>query len=73
MNSAIRALYRELRNVNDPALIYDNYIIPGVTPVNGANGPGVPDPAMQVYVGQDGYFGHTDLAELGATQQHDVP
>jgi hypothetical protein len=61
LNSAIRALYRELRNVNDPALIYDNYIISGITPVNGANGPGVPDPAMQVYVGQDGYFDGTQI------------
>jgi hypothetical protein len=61
MNSAIRALYRELRNVGDPALIFDNYKILGITPVHGANGPGQPDPATQVYVGQNGYFDGTEI------------
>ena len=59
LNSGIRALYRELRNVGDPALIFDNYIVSGVTPINGANGPGEPDPALQVYIGQSGYFDGT--------------
>jgi len=61
LNSAIRALYRELRNCGDPALIFDNYKILGITPINGANGPGEPDPATQVYVGQDGYFDGTEI------------
>jgi hypothetical protein len=61
LNSAIRALYRELRNVGDPALIFDNHIISGITPINGANGPGNADPALQVYVGQDGYFDGTQI------------
>ena len=61
LNSAIRALYRELRNVGDPALVFDNYIIPNVTPINGANGPATPDPALQVYIGQDGYFDGTEI------------
>src|SRR5271154_2612663 len=61
LNSGIRALYRELRNVGDPALVFDNYIITGLTPINGANGPGNPDPAAQVYVGQGGYFDGTQL------------
>lgn len=61
MNSAIRALYRELRNVGDPALVFDNYIISGITPINGANGPGEPDPALQVYIGQDGYYDGTQI------------
>ena len=56
LNSAIRALYRELRNVGDPALVFDNYIISNVTPINGANGLALPDPALQVYIGQEGYF-----------------
>lgn len=59
LNSGIRALYRELRNVGDPALIFDNYIIPGITPINGANGPGNPDPALQVYISQNGYYDGT--------------
>jgi hypothetical protein len=61
LNSAIRALYRELRNCGDPALIFDNYIIRNITPINGANGPGNPDPAVQVYIGQNGYFDGTQL------------
>ena len=61
LNSGIRALYRELRNVGDPALVFDNYIIPGVTPINGANGLAVPDPALQVYIGQDGYYDGTQI------------
>ena len=61
MNSAIRALYRELRNVGDPALVFDNYIIPGVTPINGANGLANPDPALQVYIGVNGYFDGTQI------------
>ncbi len=56
LNSAIRQLYRELRNVGDAALIFDNVNIFGLTPINGANGLGNPDPATQVYVSQGGYF-----------------
>ena len=57
LNSAIRALYRELRNVGDPALVFDNYIITGITPMNSPTyGPGSLDPAVQVYIGQGGYF-----------------
>jgi hypothetical protein len=61
LNSAIRALYRELRNVGDPTLIYDNYIISGITPVNGANGLAMPDPATQVFISQNGYFDGTEI------------
>src|ERR1700686_946774 len=39
LNSSIRELYRELRNVGDPVLIKDNIIITGLpmmsSPVNG--------------------------------------
>jgi hypothetical protein len=59
LNSSIRALYRELRNVGDPTLIFDNYIIRNITPINGANGPGLPDPALQVYISENGYFDGT--------------
>jgi hypothetical protein len=59
--SAIRSLYRESRNIGDPALVFDNYIIPGITPINGANGPAMPDPALQVYVSQNGYFDGTQI------------
>lgn len=57
LNSAIREVYRELRNVGQPTLIKDNVIITGLTPVNSpAYGLGQPDPAVQVYLGFNGYF-----------------
>lgn len=56
LNSSIRELYRELRNVGQPTLIKDNVIVSGLTPVNGANGLGEPDPATQVYLGFGGYY-----------------
>lgn len=56
LNSSIRELYRELRNVGQPTLVKDNVIVSGLTPVNGANGLGQPDPATQVYLGFGGYY-----------------
>jgi len=57
LNSSIRELYRELRNVGQPTLLKDNVIITGITPVNSpANGLGSPDPAVQVFLGFVGYF-----------------
>jgi hypothetical protein len=56
LNSSIRELYRELRNVGDPALIKDNVIVSGLTPVNGPQGLGSPDPSIQVYLSYGGYF-----------------
>ncbi len=59
--SGVRALYRELRNVGDPSMVYDNYIISGVTPVDGAYGLAQPDPATQVNISQNGYFDGTQI------------
>src|ERR1035437_1217198 len=60
LNSAIREVFLELRNVGDPALIKDNVIISGLTPVWGANGQGGIDPAVQTQLSTAGYFdGHT--------------
>lgn len=56
LNSAIRAVYRKLSNVGDPELIKDNVIIEGLTPVNGSQGLGNPDPTVQVYLTTTGYF-----------------
>ena len=62
LNSAIRSLYRELRNIGDPALVFDNFIIPNVTPINSPlTGPGNPDPALQVNISQTGYFDGTQI------------
>lgn len=60
-NSAIRELYRELRNVGQPTLIKDNVIVSGLTPVNGANGLGLSDPAVQTYLSFGGYFDGTTI------------
>jgi len=56
MNSAIRQVFRELRNIGAATLIKDNVIISGLTPVNGANGAGIADPAVQTFLSYGGYF-----------------
>jgi hypothetical protein len=57
LNSAIRELYRELRNVGDPVLIKDNVIITGLPIVNSpVNGVGGIDPAVQTILSPEGYF-----------------
>ena len=61
LNSAIRSLYRELRNVGDPALVFDNYIISNVTPINSPLTGSDPDPSLQVYISQNGYFDGTQI------------
>jgi hypothetical protein len=61
MNSAIRKVYRKLGNSGVATLIQDNYIVPGLTPVNGASGVGIPDPAVQVALTYSGYFDGTNL------------
>lgn len=50
MDSAIQELFSDLRNVGDPELIIDNYILSGIPPL--AN----PDPTVQVSLGYQGYF-----------------
>lgn len=56
MNAAIREVYSDLRNVGDPALILDNYVLTGLPPVNSNLGPGVANPAAQVSLAYAGYF-----------------
>lgn len=50
LNASIRWIYRKLRNIGDPALILDNYILLGLPALTG------PDPAVQVSLGFLGYF-----------------
>lgn len=57
LNSAIREVYRELRNVGQPTLIKDNIVVAGIPAMNSpVNGPATPDPAVQVRLGFDGFF-----------------
>ena len=56
INASIREVYRELRNIGAPTLIKDNIIITGLTPIWGANGLGLPDPAVQTFLSYGGYF-----------------
>lgn len=56
LNSALRWLYRGLRNVGDPTLIADNYIVEGLLPFIGPYGQAVPAPETQVSIGFNGYF-----------------
>lgn len=50
MDSAIQELFSDLRNVGDPELILDNYIVTGIPPLT------APNPAVQVSLGYMGYF-----------------
>ena len=50
MDSAIRDTYSDLRNVGDPALILDNYILRNIPPLAAA------DPTVQVSLSYAGYF-----------------
>jgi hypothetical protein len=54
LDSSLRELYSDLRNVGDPELILDNYILTGLPPVNSALTP--PNPAAQVSLGFTGFF-----------------
>lgn len=58
-NSAVRELCRQLRIQQAPMLIVDNYIISNIPPINGPQGLGVADPAVQVAFGANGYFDGT--------------
>ena len=62
LNSSIRELYRELRNVGDPVLIKDNVIVTGLPIVNSpTNGLGQTDPAVQTTLSLQGYFDGTQI------------
>lgn len=56
LDSAIQETFSDLRNVGDPELILDNYILTGLPPVNSDLGVGVPNPATQVSIAYAGYF-----------------
>lgn len=50
LRSAVRTMYSDLRNVGDPELILDNYIVSGLPPL------AQQDPAIQVALGYQGFF-----------------
>ena len=50
MDSAIEEVFSDLRNVGDPELILDNYIITNIPPLT------APNPSVQVSLGYMGYF-----------------
>ena len=55
-NSAIRKICRRLRTTTEPMLIFDNYILLNVPPVNSNLGVSTPNPAVQVSLGFTGFF-----------------
>lgn len=59
-NSAIRELYRKLRNVKFKGLVRDNYILEGLPPVDGPLGVSQPDPTIQTYLTWGYYFDGTN-------------
>lgn len=62
LNSSIRELYRELRNVGQPTLIKDNVLILGLPPEQSPTfGVAGEDPSVQVFLGFSGYFDGTQM------------
>ena len=62
LNSSIRELYRELRNVGQPTLIKDNIIVKNLPIINSpTNGPGGYDPSVQTYLSTGGYFDGVEI------------
>lgn len=60
--SAIREVYRELRNISEPMLIKDNILIFNLPLVNSPTyGEGQPDPSVQTYLSTSGYFDGVQL------------
>lgn len=60
-NSAIREMYRKLRNVGAPALIRDNFILTGLPVVHGPSGASVADPSVQCNLTFAGFFDGSNL------------
>lgn len=58
-NSAVRELCHELRIINAPMLVADNYIIRNIPPLNGPLGFQVADPSVQCYIAFNGYYDGT--------------
>ena len=58
MASAITDMYSDLRNVGDPALILDNYILLGIPPLSQS------DPTVQVSLSYAGYFNGYTWSDL---------
>jgi hypothetical protein len=57
LNSSIREVYRELRNVGEPVLIKDNVILINLPIINSpTQGLGQSDPAVQTVLSSQGYF-----------------
>ena len=56
LTSACEDAFAELRNVGDPELILDNYILTGLPVINSSLGSGVPNPATQVSLSYSGWF-----------------
>jgi hypothetical protein len=55
-------------------VIRDNFVITGITPVNGANGLAAPDPTIQVSIGYPGYYdGNSTNADLALPVDLVVP
>ena len=62
LNSSIRELYRELRNVGNPVLIKDNVILLGLPVLHSpTQGLGNSDPAVQTILMPSGYFDGVQL------------
>ena len=72
LNSAIRTMYRKVRNIGSPTLIKDNVIYTNVPVINGTQGLAVPDPSVQVRLGFDGFDPGNGVVNTGFTLPSDL-
>lgn len=72
LNSSIREVYRKLRNVSGAALINDNYIVSSLSVIDGPQGNGIPDAAIQVRLGFDGYDNGSGVVNTSQTLPQDL-
>lgn len=61
LNAAVKELYRELRNIGDPTLIADNYVLLNLPVINGPEGSATASPETQVSLGYTGFFDGTQM------------
>lgn len=60
-NRSLEALCMQLRVSSGPMLMRDNYLLLGLPPINSSLGLAAPNPAVQCYVDQTGYFDGTAM------------
>jgi hypothetical protein len=60
-NNELEEFCKDVRITSGPMLMRDNYLLLGLPPINSSLGLAAPNPAVQCYVDQTGYFDGTEM------------